>query len=113
MDKDQGATVTTKKPYARKRLSDYTQNELRERKTRIRDRHERRLVEAETFPTTGKVRAAQVAAYLGIGISTLWLYVRQGRVKEPQRYGARVSVWDAEYVRELYKGGIPSSVVEG
>lgn len=59
------------------------------------------------FPHDGKVRAKQIADFLAIGISTWWLYVKQGRVDQPQRYGKRVSVWNAEYVRYLAENGIP------
>lgn len=65
-----------------------------------------RKVLADSFPVVGDVRAKQVAAYLCIGISTLWLYVRQGRIDPPKRYGARVSLWSAEYVRQLREGGL-------
>ena len=61
------------------------------------------------FPHEGKVRAKQIAKFLGVGISTLWLYVKQGRVERPMRYGARVSVWDASYIRELAENGIPEA----
>lgn len=67
-----------------------------------------RAVLTETFPRAGKVRAPQIAAHLGIGQSTWWLYVKEGRVKPPIKFGARVSVWDAEYVRELADSGIPT-----
>ena len=66
-----------------------------------------RAVLTETFPRVGKVRVPQIAAYLGVGESTWWLYVKEGRVKPPVKYGARVSVWDAEYVRGLADSGIP------
>jgi predicted DNA-binding transcriptional regulator AlpA len=59
------------------------------------------------FPTEGKVRAKQAAPFLGIGVSTFWLYVKQGRVIRPTRYGKRVSVWDAQYIRDLAVNGIP------
>lgn len=61
----------------------------------------------EFFPHEGKIRAKQAAQHLAIGVSTWWLYVKQGRVQQPMRYGARVSVWDAQYIRELAKNGIP------
>lgn len=62
----------------------------------------------ESFPYEGKVRAKQSAKFLGVGLSTYWLYVKQGRIVQPMRYGARVSVWDASYVRRLAKNGIPT-----
>lgn len=60
----------------------------------------------QEFPISGNVRAKQCARFLSIGISTWWLWVKQGRVKEPIRHGARVSVWQAEYVRSLAENGV-------
>lgn len=68
-------------------------------------------MELAPFPVEGKVRAKQAAPYLGIGISTFWLYVKQQRIVPPMRYGARVSVWDAQYIRELALNGIPEKEV--
>ena len=65
----------------------------------------------EFFPYEGKVRAKQAARHLAIGISTFWLYVKQGRINKPMRYGPRVSVWDAQYIRELAENGIPEKEV--
>ncbi len=65
----------------------------------------------EPFPYEGKVRAKQVAPFLGVGLSTFWLYVKQGRIEKPMRYGARVSVWDASYIRQLASSGIPEAPV--
>lgn len=61
----------------------------------------------DTFPVTGNVRAKQAAEYLAIGLSTWWLYSKQGRIQKPMKYGARVSVWPAEYIRDLAVNGIP------
>lgn len=69
-------------------------------------------LELAPFPLEGKVRAKQAAPFLGIGISTLWLYISQGRIKKPMRYGARVSVFDATYIRELAENGIPPMETE-
>nr|CAA6826160.1 MAG: Unknown protein [uncultured Thiotrichaceae bacterium] len=57
------------------------------------------------FPHHGKVRPKQVAAFLGIGNSTVWKYVSEGKISKPMKFGARVSVWDASYIRELAKNG--------
>lgn len=65
----------------------------------------------DPFPLSGNVRAKQAAAYLAIGVSTYWLYVKQGRIQQPMRYGARISVWSAEYVRSLAENGIPEQEV--
>lgn len=81
----------------------------RKQRTRIgADALNHRRILKESFPTTGKVRVPQAAAYIGIGISTFWAYVDDGRVKPPVKFGARVSVWDAEYIRELAANGIPA-----
>lgn len=64
---------------------------------------------ADTMPISGNVRANQCAAYLAIGLSTFWLYVGQGRIRPPTKYGVRVSVWDAGYIRQLRDDGIPAA----
>lgn len=71
-----------------------------------------RRVLKEAFPETGKVRPTQISAHLGIGLSTWWLYVNQGRVLPPVKFGKRVSVWDAEYIRWIAKHGIPDKQEE-
>lgn len=67
-----------------------------------------RRILKEAFPEVGNVRVPQIASYLGIGASTWWLYVKEGRVNQPVRYGARLSVWDSEYIRGLAANGIPA-----
>lgn len=64
-------------------------------------------VAAESFPQVGNVRANQCAAYLGIGLSTFWLFVAEKRIKKPTKYGVRLSVWDAVYIHQLRETGIP------
>lgn len=59
-----------------------------------------------SFPVSGNVRAKQSAQHLSIAVSTFWLWVKQGKIKKPIKYGNRVSVWDAEYIRDLAKNGI-------
>lgn len=65
-------------------------------------------VREAAFPVDGMVRAAAAAKFLSIGLSTWWLYVKQGRIKQPLRYGPRVSVWDSQYIRSLASHGIPA-----
>ena len=66
----------------------------------------------QAFPQTGNVRVKQAAQYLNIGVSTFWAWVKQGKIKPPIKYGERVSVWQAEYIRELAENGIkPKEVV--
>lgn len=72
-----------------------------------------RKVASESFPAVGNVRANQCAAYLGVGVSTFWLYVSQGRIQQPMRYGKRVSVWDAGYIHQLKGNGIPVAEKQG
>ena len=69
-------------------------------------------LELAPFPLEGKVRAKQAAPFLGVGVSTFWLYVKQQRIIKPMRYGARVSVWDAKYIRGLADSGIPEATTE-
>ncbi len=81
-------------------------------KSRIKPNKAQRLADKkilkEAFPELGKVRVPQIAAHLGIGASTWWLWVKEGRVLPPVKYGTRVVVWDAEYIRELAANGIPT-----
>ncbi len=59
------------------------------------------------FPKSGNVRAKQSAQHLCIGLSTFWLWVKQKRIKKPTKHGSRVSVWSADYIRELAQNGVP------
>lgn len=74
--------------------------------------HFKKIV-AESFPTVGNVRANQCAAYLGIGLSTFWLFVAENRIKKPTKYGVRLSVWDAGYIHQLKAEGIPPAPAQG
>ena len=58
------------------------------------------------FPQSGNIRPKDSAKYLSIGISTFYLYIKQGRIKPPTKHGARISVHSAEYIRELAENGI-------
>lgn len=60
--------------------------------------------QVKVFPEDGMVRAQLIADFLGIGLSTVWYWVKIGRLKPPVRIGARTSVWDAKYIRELASG---------
>lgn len=61
--------------------------------------------ENQIFPATGNVRAKQLAQFLSIGISTFHSWVQQGKIKQPIKYGSRVSVWQAEYIRSIAENG--------
>ena len=73
---------------------------------------QRRQELASTFPERGNVRAEQLAAFWGIGVSTLQKYIADGRVKKPIKFGNRVAVWSAEYGHEIAKTGIPAKAGE-
>jgi len=53
------------------------------------------------LPETGLLRAKQVHRYFGIGLSTWWLWVKQGRAPQGIRLGSRTTVWRAEDIRSL------------
>ena len=69
----------------------------------------------EEFPLSGNVRPAQSAKYLGIGLSSFWLFIKQNRIERPLKFSSRVSTHSAEYIRFLAGTGIPSldEVAEG
>ncbi|MFZ1388147.1 MAG: hypothetical protein WBP46_14945 [Thiolinea sp.] len=84
-----------------------TRTEPRKRAPLSSAQLEKRQILTQTFPTTGKVRVSQCAAFLGIGESTFWSLVKVGRIEQPMRFGKRLSVWDAAYIQRLAKQGIP------
>jgi predicted DNA-binding transcriptional regulator AlpA len=53
--------------------------------------------------TKQKYRAKEVAEYLSIGLSTVWLYAKQGRLT-PIRISERVTVFDIEEIEALASG---------
>ena len=63
----------------------------------------------QKFPREGNVRAKQCAKFLGIGLSTFWFYVKNKKIKKPVKHGARTSVWQADYIRNLAEKGILSA----
>lgn len=89
-----------------------TQTKPRKRAPLSTAQLEKRQVLTQTFPSTGKVRVSQCAAFLGIGESTFWSLVKAGRIEQPMRFGKRLSVWDAAYIQRLAKQGIPHSLGE-
>ncbi|SDK51721.1 transcriptional regulator, AlpA family [Microbulbifer yueqingensis] len=48
-------------------------------------------------------RAKVSAHHLGIGLSTFWLWVQQGKIAPPIKLSPRVSVWRAGYIRDLQR----------
>ena len=65
------------------------------------------VVQKESFPFEGLTRAKPAAKFLGIGISTFWLYVKQGRIQKPLKFSERTSVFQCEYIRRLSVEGLP------
>jgi len=47
------------------------------------------------------LRAKEVAAYLSIGISTVWLYSKQKKLT-PKKLSSRVTVFDIDEVNKLF-----------
>ena len=46
------------------------------------------------------IRASEVANYLGIGLSTVWLYVKQGKLT-PKKISPRVTLFSIEEVQRI------------
>ncbi len=47
------------------------------------------------------LRAKEVALYLGIGLSTVWLYAKQGKLT-PKKLSQRVTVFSINDVDKLF-----------
>ena len=62
------------------------------------------------FPNTGNVRAKEAAIYLGIALSTYWLWVKQGKLPKPLKLSSRTSVWKSEQIRDIAENGFKEAV---
>ena len=49
------------------------------------------------------VRPAEVAKYLGIGKSTLWRWIAEGKLERPKKLGPQMSVFTAGYIRQVQR----------
>jgi predicted DNA-binding transcriptional regulator AlpA len=49
-------------------------------------------------------RAKEVAELLGIGLSTVWYWVKKGLLPQPAKLSARVTVWDINEIRRFVDG---------
>jgi len=58
------------------------------------------LSQFSNMPPEGFVRREVVEALLGIGRSTLWRHVRQGKLPPPQMHGTRLALWRVGDVRK-------------
>ena len=50
------------------------------------------------------MRAKELAKYLGIGLSTVWLYAKQGKIT-PNKISERVTLFDVVEVEKALLGG--------
>ncbi len=50
--------------------------------------------------TKKHLRANEVAIYMGIGVSTVWLYVRQGKLTA-KKISSRVTVFDIDEINQF------------
>jgi len=51
-----------------------------------------------------RLRAKRIASEFGIGLSTVWLYAKEGKLT-PIHVSPRVTVFDAQEVLALFSGG--------
>jgi len=58
------------------------------------------------------MRPAQAAKYLGVGLSSLWLFIKQGRIQKPLKLSTRISVFKSSYIQSLATNGIPEAEQE-
>ncbi len=49
----------------------------------------------------GAMRAKHAAAFLGIGESTFWRWVKEGRLPKGARLSARATVWKCEDLKRF------------
>ena len=73
--------------------------------------HEQKT-EIGTKYSTGKkyMRAKEVSNYMGIGLSTVWMYSSQGKIT-PKKLSARVTVFSIEEIDNLINNVEVSSCV--
>lgn len=55
------------------------------------------------LPQEGFVRLPQVLYVLGIGKTSFWMGIKEGRFPAPVKLGPRTSVWRVEDIRNLIK----------
>lgn len=65
----------------------------------------KRKLLADTFSPASNVRAAVFAAVIGVGKSSLYAMIADGRIKKPRSLGARTKVWSGEYVEQIRVSG--------
>ncbi|TGD72835.1 AlpA family phage regulatory protein [Mangrovimicrobium sediminis] len=55
----------------------------------------------DDLPKTGLLRDRQIYPFFGIGRSTWWKWVKEGKAPPGIKLGSRTTVWRAEDVRQL------------
>ena len=58
----------------------------------------------EQYKIAKFMRAKQLAEHLGIGLSTVWLYAKQGKIT-PKKASDRVTLFEVEKVEKALFGG--------
>lgn len=53
-------------------------------------------MQSTTANSQGAMRAKSAAAFLGIGESTFWRWVKEGRLPKGKRLSARATIWKRE-----------------
>ena len=54
--------------------------------------------------SAGAMRAKTAAAFLGIGQSTFWRWVKEGRIPKGKRLSARATVWIRSDLEQFLAG---------
>ena len=62
----------------------------------------------KSLPEAEFLRVKAVAALLGIGESTVWLWTKDGRLPKPIRLGNKCTLWNRKGI-EQYLSGIGST----
>ena len=57
----------------------------------------------EQYKTAKYMRAKQLAEHLGIGLSTVWLYAKQGKIT-PKKASERVTLFEVAEVEKALLG---------
>ena len=47
------------------------------------------------------IRPSEAAKYLGVGKSTLWRWIADGKIERPKKLSSKISVFTADYVRRI------------
>jgi predicted DNA-binding transcriptional regulator AlpA len=59
------------------------------------------------------LRAKDAAKFLGIGLSTFWRWVADGKIKQGIHLGSRVTVWERTTLEKFIADATEKSAVQG